>query len=200
MFSETQLPEEKREDTRRWKRLRSEQIANCKVFHVRRDLSVREVDEESQHTFYCIEAPDWINVIALTADEQVVLIEQYRHGIEEVTLEIPGGMADGDEDPQTAGLRELLEETGYAPRGEVVVLGRTRPNPAIQNNWVYHLLALDVEKVQDTDFDSTEDVTTRLVPVADVAGLIENGAITHALVLTAFYHLGLRGADEAKQA
>ena len=193
MFSETQLPEENREDARRWKRLRSEQIANCKVFQVRRDLSVREVDEESQHTFYCIEAPDWINVIALTADEQVVLIEQYRHGIEEVTLEIPGGMADGDEDPQTAGLRELLEETGYAPRGEVVVLGRTRPNPAIQNNWVYHLLALDVEKVQDTDFDSTEDVTTRLVPVADVAGLIENGAITHALVLTAFYHFALRG-------
>ena len=192
MFSETQLPEEKREDARRWKRLRSEQIANCKVFHVRRDLSVREVDEESQHTFYCIEAPDWINVIALTAEKEVVLIEQYRHGIEEITLEIPGGMADGDEDPQTAGLRELLEETGYAPRGEVVVLGRSRPNPAIQDNWVYHLLALDAEKVQETNFDSTEDVTTRLAPLADVAGLIENGAITHALVLAAFYHLGLR--------
>ena len=84
-------------------------------------------------------------------------------------------------------------QESLAPRGEVVVLGRTRPNPAIQNNWVYHLLALDVEKVQDTDFDSTEDVTTRLVPVADVAGLIENGAITHALVLTAFYHFALRG-------
>lgn len=176
------------ETAQTWQRLKSEQIANCKVFQVRRDLSVREKDEESQHTFYCIEAPDWINVIALTPDKQVVLIEQFRHGIEEITLEIPGGMADGDEDPQTAGLRELLEETGYAPRGEVVVLGRTRPNPAIQNNWVYHLLALDVEKVQDTDFDSTEDVTTRLVPLADVAGLIENGAITHALVLAAFYH------------
>ena len=191
MFSENQLPETSREEARQWKRLRSEQIANCKVFKVRRDMSVREEDEET-HTFYCIEAPDWVNVIALTPEKQVVLIEQFRHGIEEITLEIPGGMADGDEDPQTAGLRELLEETGYAPRGEVILLGRTRPNPAIQNNWMYHLLALGVEKTRETEFDATEDVTTRLAPVADVAGLIKDGAITHALVLAAFHHFALR--------
>jgi 8-oxo-dGTP pyrophosphatase MutT (NUDIX family) len=174
-----------------WQRMKSEQIANCKVFKVRRDLSAREGDDES-HTFYCIEAPDWINVIALTPEKQVVLIEQYRHGTEEITLEIPGGMADEGEDPKTAGLRELLEETGYAPRGEVVILGRARPNPAIQDNWVYHLLALDVEKTQDPAFDSTEDVKTRLAPLPEVADLIKDGTISHALVLAAFHHYSLQ--------
>lgn len=176
-------------EAQKWTRLRSEEVAHCRVFQVRRDISVRENEDEG-HAFYCIEAPDWVNVIPLTADGQVLLIEQYRHGIEEITLEIPGGMVDGEESAHDAVRRELLEETGYTAR-EIVPLGRTRPNPAIQNNWMHHFLALDVEQKQEAKFDAHEHVTIKLVPLADVPGLIHSGAITHALVVAAFHHFTL---------
>lgn len=172
-----------------WQRVASEQMADCKVFQVRQDRCVSSRDGR-EHKFYCLEAPDWVNVIALTPDGQIVLIEQFRHGTEELTLELPGGMADENEDPHLAAARELLEETGYAAR-EVITLGKSRPNPAIQNNWVHHFLALDAELKQDTDFDETEDVLTRLVPLADAPQLIACGQISHALVIAAFYWFNL---------
>ena len=172
-----------------WQRVASEQLADCKVFQVRQDRCVSSRDGR-EHKFYCIEAPAWVNVIALTPDKQLVLIEQFRHGSEEITLELPGGMADEGEDPHLSAARELLEETGYAAR-EVITLGKSRPNPAIQNNWVHHFLALDAELKQNTEFDETEDVVTRLVPLSDVPQLIASGKISHALVLAAFYWFNL---------
>lgn len=175
------------EQAEKWKILRSEEVANCRVFKVRRDLSIRQndPDEERAFPFYVIEAPDWCNVIALTPEKKVVLIEQYRQGIESLTLEIPGGMIDEGEAASIAAERELLEETGYLP-GKMIELGRSRPNPAIQNNWVYHFLAIDCEKVREAEFDSTEHVVTRLYDIDAVGGLIENGEITHSLVFAAF--------------
>ena len=83
--------------------------------------------------FSLIEAVDWVNVIALTPDQQVVLIRQFRVGANEVCLEIPGGMVDPGETPAEAAARELAEETGYtAPRWHQ--LGRVSPNPAIMTN------------------------------------------------------------------
>ena len=85
-----------------WRRRSSEIVADCRVFRVRRDLSVSP-HRGSEHDFYVLESSDWINVIPLTADGEVVMIEQYRHGSEEVTLEIPGGMVDAGESPPDAG-------------------------------------------------------------------------------------------------
>ena len=124
-------------------RERSEQVADCRVFKVRRDYSTDPRDGK-RHDFYVIEAPDLINVIPLTKDEEVVLIEQYRHGTEEVSLEIPGGMVDPGEGPRETAARELFEETGYEA-AEVIFLGKTRPNPAIQDNWIHTFLARGVE-------------------------------------------------------
>jgi 8-oxo-dGTP pyrophosphatase MutT (NUDIX family) len=175
-----------------WRRRSSEIIADCRVFQVRRDLSISP-HRGSEHDFFVLESSDWINIIPLTADNEVVMIEQYRHGSEEVTLEIPGGMVDAGESPQVAATREMLEETGYAATREVVNLGKVRPNPAIHNNWIHTFLARDVELRQKPVIESTEHTVVRLVSLADVPSLIIDGTINHALVVVGFHWLALSG-------
>ena len=172
-----------------WRRESSEYVADCRVFKVRRDVSADPRDGRA-HDFYVIEAPDWINVVPLTPRGEVVLIEQYRHGTEEVSLEIPGGMVDAGETPREAAARELLEETGYAA-SELVFLGRTRPNPAIQNNWIHTYLARGAECRQEPACDGTEQTVVRLVPLERIPSLVAEGKITHSLVVVGFHWLSL---------
>ncbi len=186
-------------DVAAWRRRASESLADCRVFQVRRDLSVNPRDGR-EHSFYVIEAADWINVIPLTPENEVVMIEQYRHGTEEVTLEIPGGMVDAGEEPRAAASRELFEETGYAAPGDLIALGKTRPNPAIQNNWIHTFLAPCVEFVSAPVFDGTEHTAVRLVPLADIPRLIADETINHALVVVGFHRLALfRQASEVQK-
>jgi 8-oxo-dGTP pyrophosphatase MutT (NUDIX family) len=173
-----------------WRRLSSVEKADCRVFRVQEYLCERETDRK-QSNFFVIESPDWVNVIALTPEKEVVLIEQFRYGTEEIILEIPGGMIDGSESAETAAKRELLEETGYSAE-RWVFLGISRPNPAIQNNSLFHYLALDCKKTAETAFDEHESLTTRLTPLDGIDVLIGRGIITHSLVVSAFYYLHLR--------
>ena len=168
-----------------WQRVASARVADCRVFHVRRDVAVDPRDD-SRHDFFVIEAPDWINVIPVTSDQQVVLIEQYRHGTNEITLEIPGGMVDQGESAISAAGRELIEETGYSS-SKIKLLGRTRPNPAIQNNWLHSFVALNCELSGTVKFDSSEHISTKLVPLGKIEGLISSGRINHSLVVASFY-------------
>lgn len=172
-----------------WKRIASEKIADCRVFSVREDSSERESDNK-KGTFFVVENPDWVNVVALTAKMEVVLIEQFRHGAEAIVAEIPGGMIDENENPETAARRELLEETGFSS-DKFIYLGKSRPNPAIQNNWIYHYLALNCEKTEDTKFDEHESVITKLVSLAELKKLVASGDFTHSLAIAAFYYLDL---------
>lgn len=173
-----------------WKRKKSEKIADCRVFTVRRDVSECESDG-AEATFFVVENPDWVNVIALTEKSEVVLIEQFRHGAEEIVLEIPGGMINEHESPEAAARRELLEETGFSSN-EFIFLGKSRPNPAIQNNRIFHYLALDCKKTHETAFDEHESVKTKLVSMAEIENLIRNEKFTHSLAITAFYYLSLK--------
>jgi len=167
-----------------WETLETKEIADCRVFKVRENL-MRNGNNTS--TFYVIDNPDWVNIVALTKDNDVVLIEQFRHGIKEVITEIPGGMIDEGEQPEAAARRELLEETGYTA-DEFVLIGKSRPNPAIQNNWVYHYAAINAEKTSEVEFDEHESVLTKLAPVMTIPNMIKSGEITHSLVLAAFQY------------
>lgn len=172
-----------------WKRETSEELADCRVFKIRKDFCRRSSDD-LRHSFFVIENPDWVNVIALTKTGEIVFIEQFRHGTEEIILEIPGGMIDENEKPEAAARRELLEETGYSSN-EFIYLGKSHPNPAIQNNRIYHFAALNCEKIQETAFDEHESVVTKLISKTEVPLLITDEKITHSLVLAAFYKLNL---------
>jgi 8-oxo-dGTP pyrophosphatase MutT (NUDIX family) len=170
-----------------WEKLSSEEIANYRIFKMRRDTR-RSPRTGAEHSFFVLESPDWVNVIPLTPDGRVVMIHQFRHGTEKVTLEIPGGMVDAsDDDPAESARRELLEETGYAA-DEIIHIGTVDPNPAFLDNQCHTYLALGARWQQPPQFDGAEDIAVALVPIEEVAGLIGNGRISHALVVAAFYH------------
>ena len=170
-----------------WEKLSSEELADFRIFKLRRDTR-RSPRTGTEHNFFVLQTPDWVNIIPLTPEGKVVMIHQFRHGTEQVTLEIPGGMVDAsDDDPAESVRRELVEETGYAA-DEIIHIGTADPNPAFLDNQLHTYLALGARWQQPPDFDGAEDIAVEEVPLADVPRLIANGRISHALVIAAFYH------------
>jgi ADP-ribose pyrophosphatase len=168
-----------------WKCIRSKPAQSFRVFSIRTDTAISP-RTGMEHDFYVIESRNWVNIIPLTNDHQVVMIRQYRHGSREVTLEIPGGLVDPGDTPEEAAFRELLEETGYHAE-KVVKIGVSNPNPAIFNNRCYTFMARNVTKVRDPMPDQTEDIEVALIPLIDIPELIRKGKIDHAIVISAFY-------------
>lgn len=170
-----------------WPRLSSRALANYRIFSLRTDLKVNP-RTGGQHDFFVIDCPDWVNVVPITSDGRLVMVEQYRHGSNTVELEIPGGVMDPHErDPVEAGLRELREETGYEG-GPARLIGQIFPNPAIQSNTCHTLLVENCVLRHETEFDHSEDIAVRLVPLDLVPQLLATGAIRHALVVVALSH------------
>lgn len=173
-----------------WERLASEIAYACRIFTIRRDRS-RFSRDQAEHDFHVLESTDWVNIIPITPAQEVVLVRQFRHGIRDCTLEIPGGMVDAeDPSPLVAARREMVEETGYDSE-RVEALGSIHPNPAIQNNVCHSFVAYDVEPRHDTRFDSTEETEVVVVPLARIPELVRAGDITHALVVVAFHWFAL---------
>jgi len=141
--------------------------------------------------FSLIEAVDWINVIALTPENRVVLIRQFRVGSNEVCLEIPGGMVDPGETPAEAAARELAEETGYTS-AHWQALGRVSPNPAIMTNHLYTFLARDAVQTSPQRLEGSEVIDVETATLAECHAAIRDGRIDHALVITAFAHLAFQ--------
>ena len=164
-------------------------LVDCRIFKVRKDVSVNPRTGQP-HELFVLEQPNWVNVIPLTVDEQVIMVEQWRHGTRSVHLETPGGLMEDGETPEQSARRELLEETGYGT-SEVVRLGTVHPNPAIQTNLQHYLLAKNCRKVAELNLDHAEDIHVKLIPLAEVPRLIETGEITHGIVIGGFYWLNL---------
>jgi 8-oxo-dGTP pyrophosphatase MutT (NUDIX family) len=143
--------------------------------------------------WYMLDLPDWVHVLALTADDRAVMVRQWRPGLGAASLEMPGGAMDpGDADPVAAGRRELLEETGYDALAfrELPALS---PDPARMNNRFRVLLALGAERVAEPCPDPTEEIAVELHPVADLLEGLSRGAVANASHAGGIL-LGLRAA------
>jgi ADP-ribose pyrophosphatase len=172
-----------------WRVVGTRELARTPVFRLTARESSHPRLSDRRQDFYVLEAPEWVNVIPLTDDRQVVLIRQYRHGRAMTSLEIPGGMVDPEDvDPAAAARRELLEETGYLA-GKVEPIGTIAPNPAIQSNLCHSFCATELTYRGVPELDSTEEVEVLQVPLQRVPELIRSGSICHALVVVAFCHL-----------
>jgi 8-oxo-dGTP pyrophosphatase MutT (NUDIX family) len=180
------MSEQKKKSAEKWPLVRGTALNDYRVFRTRSEIA-RSPRTGEEHEFFIIEGEDWVNVIPVTPNDEVILIEQYRHGSKQIELEIPGGIIDSkDADPIAAAERELLEETGY--RGSrSLLLGKLRPNPAIQENFLNIVLIEGVTPAADVRFDPAEDIHVIPMPLSQIDSLIAHGKITHSLVIAAFH-------------
>jgi 8-oxo-dGTP pyrophosphatase MutT (NUDIX family) len=177
---------------RGWRRAGQSRLFECRVFRLDR-VEFEPPEGGPTDDFYVLDAPDWVNVIPLTDDGRVYLVRQYRVGVAGETLEIPGGMCDAGESPLAAAARELREETGCSAR-EILPLGFTHPNPAIQSNRCHSFLAVGAAIAGEPTPDTHEAFEVVKVPLTEISAKIARGEITHSLVIAAFHFLDLRAA------
>jgi ADP-ribose pyrophosphatase len=163
------------------------------VYHDR----VRSPRTGKLHDYHIVHAPEAVAVVPVTRDGEVVMVEQYRHGVRKLTLELPGGILD-DDDPLEAARRELQEETGYEVR-EVTRLGALDQNPSWETTRVHVVLALGAERTAEKELDAGEDTHVRLVPREQVRELITSGEITSAMAIAALYlYEARRGPEDGR--
>jgi len=138
------------------------------------------------HEFQVLNSPDWVAVIALTAQNEVVMVRQFRHGTGELSLEPPGGLAKDGQSPEQSGREELEEETGYQAI-QFELLGWMHPMPAIFSNRFYVYLARDARPTGRLNPDETEEIETVLVPVSKIREYIRSGKITCSVMIAGLY-------------
>lgn len=173
-----------------WETVAREQLQDCRVFRVQR-ATARSPHTGADHPFYTIDADHWVNVVATTPRDELVMVRQWRHGARKLTLEIPGGIIDPGETPEAAAARELLEETGYAG-SPVLPLGAVNPNPALFGNRVHTFLVERCEPVASVQNGPLEETHVELVPAIEIPDRLRAGEIDHALVIAALHWWSLR--------
>jgi 8-oxo-dGTP pyrophosphatase MutT (NUDIX family) len=135
--------------------------------------------------YYVLQYPDWAVVVALTDDDRLVLVRQYRHGIGEIGLELPGGVVDAEDgDPRAAAIRELAEETGFHS-ADVRHVSSLCANPATQTNRLHTFLAVGAVQAAAARPEASEDLVVELIPVADVLAGLRSGLVSQSMQVSA---------------
>lgn len=187
---------ESRKTVRPWRRTGSRTVFRDRWIHLRADALVSGTGAVLD-PWYMLEWQDWVHVLALTADDRMVLVRQWRPGAGEAVLELPGGIMEaGETDPVAAGRREMLEETGHDAAEWRSFLSLS-PEPAHNTNRIHFVLALGAEKVTGQSLDAGEDVAVELHPVDDVLRGLQGGMMLNAPHVGAVL-IGLREAGRIR--
>lgn len=169
----------------RWLRGEPRRLLQTRIFDVQ-GVPYEHPARRTKREFIAVDAPDWVNVLAWTTEDRLVLVNQFRYGINDFSWEIPGGVIEPGEDPVAAGVRELLEETGYAG-GYARLLASIHPNPAFLNNRCHLVLVENCRLAAPPSWDADEEIEVATPTVADTLSLARSGGITHSLVLDALF-------------
>ncbi|TDH28989.1 NUDIX hydrolase [Segetibacter sp. 3557_3] len=176
-----------------WTLLKSEYLHNDTWFKARKD-TCRKPDGKIVDPYYVMEYPTWAAAVAITEDDKVVLVKQYRHAIQQTIIELPGGCIDDTDNAIEDGIRrELLEETGYA-FNDITYLGKTSPNPSTNSNYLHMYLLKGGVKVQEQELDHNEEIEVLLVPLNELVKMLQTNSFIQAMhVTTIFYALQALG-------
>lgn len=174
------------DDRLMWRELESRELFSNPIFDVR--VSHRTSRSGAAGDFYLLHARDWVNVVPLmrggSAGDRFLMVRQYRHGLDGITLEFPAGILEPGEDPWAAAGRELQEETGRSA-GRITLLGKVSPNPAFMDNWCWTYLAEDLSAPGKPHLDDTEVLDVHEVPVSEVLDGMATGELVNSLSMVA---------------
>ena len=168
-----------------YRHVRSETGQDLTIAKIRFDYLVNERNGEEIRVSV-LESPDSANVVAITPKKELILVEQYRFGTQEITLELPGGMIEPEEDPLLGVQRELREETGFTGT-DWTYLGKVGSNPVFQNSYIHHYLLRDAQLTHPTQFDAAEDLRLHKIPLETAWDWLRAGKIAHPHSMTALY-------------
>lgn len=171
----------------RWDIVDDTLLNACRVWDLRA-RRYRHPKSGKEGEFYYIDSRDWAVVVARTAEGDLIMVRQFRWGSDALSWELPGGIVDAGEDPVTAGLRELREETGYvAESGRLI--GHCSPNPAILNNTCQVIFADNCRlSAAGTDWDEHEELEVRVISEVEVMQWVKDCKISHALALVGLFY------------
>ncbi|HET9057482.1 MAG TPA: NUDIX hydrolase [Chitinophagaceae bacterium] len=170
-----------------WKLLSSEYLFKDLWFTVRKDVC-ETPEGKIISPYYVYEFPTWVTAVALTKDNEVIMVRQYRHALGLTTMEIPGGCVDDTDDNLVAAVqRELLEETGYS-FASIEYLGKISANPSTNSNWMHMYLARDGEKIKDQQLDHGEEIEIYLMSIDEVKQLLKENKIFQSMHATCLFY------------
>lgn len=171
----------------KWDTISKSELGDFKIFRaelIRRKHPLRNKESD----FVILNSNNWANVVPVTKDNKILLIEQYRQGSDSITIEIPGGLVEIDELPIDAAKRECIEETGFSSSENLILIGECLPNPAFLNNHCYSYAWFGLEKLYDQNLDENEDIRVVKADYETVKEMIRTGKINHSIIVTALHY------------
>lgn len=174
----------------KWEKINEIKRENFIIFDVIIESKIN-LNSNKTGSFTKIISKDWVSIIPITQQDKFVLIEQYRHGTDDFTIEVPGGLVEKNELPLIAAKRECLEETGYSSNTEAILIGEIEPNPAFMNNRCFTYLWENCTLNDVQNLDEHEEIKVVEYSYDEVINLVRNGKIKHSIVLNALYYYNI---------